>query len=123
MALQVTNTLTGHKEEFQPAGDPVQMYVCGPTPYSDTHIGHDMSYVIFDVVKRYLEHRGYRARHYQNFTDVDDKIINRARENGETPTELTERYIAEFFEVMDSLNVRRADEYPRVTLEIPAIID
>ena len=118
----VTNTLSGRKEEFLPAGDPVRMYVCGPTPYSDTHIGHAMSYVIFDVVKRYLEYRGYRVRHVQNFTDVDDKIIARARQNNEPPSTLTERYIDDFFAVMDALNVRRADAYPRVTGEIPAII-
>ena len=120
--MLVTNTLTGRKEEFRPAGDPVRMYVCGPTPYSDTHIGHAMSYVLFDVVKRYLEYRGYRVRHVQNFTDVDDKIIARARENDEPPEALTERYITDFFEAMDELNVRRADAYPRVTREIPAII-
>ena len=93
--MHVTNTLSGRKEEFRPAGETVRMYVCGVTPYSETHIGHVMSYVIFDVIKRYLRYRGYGVRHVQNFTDVDDKIIARANQNGETTDALTERYIAD----------------------------
>ena len=98
------------------------MYVCGVTPYSATHVGHALSYVIFDTLRRYLEHLGYQVKHVQNFTDVDDKIIQRAQEAGISEEELSERYIADFFRTMDALNIRRADTYPRATREIPGII-
>ncbi|MBI4329630.1 MAG: cysteine--tRNA ligase, partial [Chloroflexi bacterium] len=73
--MRLSNTLTGLTEEFRPRTDTVQMYVCGVTPYAESHVGHGMSYVIFDVLRRYLEHKGYKVHHVQNFTDVDDKII------------------------------------------------
>ena len=98
------------------------MYVCGVTPYSATHVGHALSYVVFDTLRRYLEFLGYRVEHVQNFTDVDDKIIQRAREAGISGEELTDRYINDFFTTMDRLNIQRADSYPRATQEIPAII-
>src|SRR3972149_5518305 len=120
--MRITNTLTGQKEEFKPRGDVVKMYVCGVTPYDEAHIGHAMSYVIFDTIRRYLEYRGYRVKYVQNFTDVDDKIIARANNLGIPPTELADRFIAEYFKDMDMLNIRRADVYPRVTEEIPGII-
>jgi len=120
--MRLTNTLSGQKEEFIPGGSPVKMYVCGPTPYDSAHIGHAMSYVVFDVLRRYLEYRGYAVKHVQNFTDIDDKIIARAREAGVSPFDLAEKYIAEFFQDMDDLNVARAHVYPRVTREIPDII-
>jgi cysteinyl-tRNA synthetase len=120
--MRLTNTLSGQKEEFIPGGSPVKMYVCGPTPYDSAHIGHAMSYVVFDVLRRYLEYRGYAVKHVQNFTDIDDKIIARAREAGVSPFDLAEKYIAEFFRDMDDLNVARAHVYPRVTREIPDII-
>jgi len=121
--MKVYNTLTRQKEEFQPGGDPVTMYVCGVTPYDSCHIGHAMSYIIFDVIRRYLEYRGFRVRHVQNFTDVDDKIILRARERGLSPQELAEKYIAEYFEDMDAVNIQRAHHYPRATEEVPKIIE
>jgi cysteinyl-tRNA synthetase len=121
--MKIYNTLTRQKEEFQPGGDPVTMYVCGVTPYDSCHLGHAMSYIVFDVIRRYLEYRGYRVRHIQNFTDVDDKIILRARERGISPQELAEKYIAEYFEDMDALNIQRAHLYPRATQEIPKIIE
>lgn len=122
--MKLYNTLTGEATEFVPAdGNTVKMYVCGVTPYSATHIGHALSYVAFDVLRRYLEHLGYDVRHVQNFTDVDDKIILRAQEQGIDPTELAERYIDDFFRTMDSLNIRRAHTYPRATEEIGPIID
>ncbi len=74
--MKVYNTLSGQKEEFLPRGDEVKMYVCGVTPYSDCHIGHAMSYIIFDVIRRYLQFRGYKVKYVQNVTDIDDKIIN-----------------------------------------------
>ena len=122
--MKLYNTLSGEANEFVPAdGNTVRMYVCGVTPYSSTHIGHALSYVAFDVLRRYLEHLGYDVRHVQNFTDVDDKIIQRAGEQGIGPTELAERYIDDFFQTMDSLNIRRAHIYPRATEEIGPIID
>jgi len=121
--LKVYNTLTGQKEEFVPAGDPVKMYVCGVTPYSDCHIGHAMSYILFDVIKRYLEYRGHRVKYVQNFTDIDDKLIARSNQTGTPVKELAEGFINSYFEDMDALNVKRADIYPRATEEIPKIIE
>ena len=121
--MRLYNTLTGQERDFVPAdGKTVKMYVCGVTPYSATHVGHALSYVIFDTLRRYLEHLGYQVKHVQNFTDVDDKIIQRAQEAGISEEELSERYIADFFRTMDALNIRRADTYPRATQEIPGII-
>jgi cysteinyl-tRNA synthetase len=122
--MKLYNTLTGKEEEFVPAdGIQVKMYVCGVTPYSSTHVGHALSYVIFDVLRRYLEHRGYEVRHVQNFTDVDDKIIQRAQQQGIGEDKLVQQYIDDFFYTMDALNIKRAHFYPRATQEIPHIID
>ena len=121
--MKVYNTLSTREEEFVPQGDVVKMYVCGVTPYAECHLGHAMSYVVFDMVRRYLEFRGYRVKHVQNFTDIDDKIIKRAQEAGVTPGELAEKFIAQYFGDMDRLNVRRAHVYPRATEEIPKIIE
>jgi cysteinyl-tRNA synthetase len=121
--VKVYNTLSGQKEEFVPLGDEVRMYVCGITPYDVCHIGHAMSYIVFDVVRRYLEFKGYKVKYVQNFTDVDDKIIARANEFGIPPQELAERFIAQYFDQMDTLNVKRAHIYPRATEEIPTIIE
>ena len=122
--MRLYNTLTGEEKEFAPAdGKTVKMYVCGVTPYSSTHVGHALSYVVFDTLRRYLEYRGYRVKHVQNFTDVDDKIIQRAQEAGISEDELTERFIADFFRTMDALNILRADLYPRATQEIQPILD
>jgi cysteinyl-tRNA synthetase len=121
--VKIYNTLSAREEEFVPQGDVVKMYVCGVTPYAECHLGHAMSYVVFDMVRRYLEFRGYRVKHVQNFTDVDDKIINRARQSGISPSELAEKFIARYFEDMDRLNVRRAHVYPRATEEIAKIIE
>ena len=121
--MRLFNTLTGKDEEFVPSdGKTVKMYVCGVTPYSATHVGHALSYVVFDTLRRYLEFLGYRVKYVQNFTDVDDKIIQRAQEAGISGEELTDRFISDFFTTMDSLNVQRADSYPRATQVIPAII-
>ena len=122
--MKLYNTLTGEATEFAPAdGKTVKMYVCGVTPYSSTHIGHALSYVAFDVLRRYVEHLGFEVRHVQNFTDVDDKIIQRAQEQGIESTELAQRYIEDFFETMDALNIRRAHVYPKATEEIGPIIE
>ncbi|AKG52781.1 cysteinyl-tRNA synthetase [Dehalogenimonas sp. WBC-2] len=121
--MQISNTLSGRKEEFKPEGQPVKMYVCGITPQSSAHIGHAMSYINFDVIRRYLLYRGYGVRYIQNFTDVDDKIIAKAAPQGLTPLELADRNIADFLSDMASLNILPADVYPRVTQEIPSIIE
>jgi cysteinyl-tRNA synthetase len=121
--MKIYNTLSGQKEEFVPLGNEVGMYVCGITPYDVCHIGHAMSYIVFDVVRRYLEFKGYKVKYVQNFTDVDDKIIARANELGIPPQELAERFIAQYFDQMDTLNVKRAHIYPRATEEIPKIIE
>ena len=121
--MRLYSTLTGQTRDFIPAdGKHVKMYVCGVTPYSSTHVGHALSYVVFDVLRRYLEFQGYEVRHVQNFTDIDDKIIQRAQQQGIGVEELAERYIEDFFRTMDALNVTRAHVYPRATQEIPPII-
>jgi len=121
--MKVYNTLSGKKEEFVPRGDEVKMYVCGVTPYDDAHIGHAMSYIIFDVIRRYLQFCSYGLKYVQNVTDIDDKIINRANSLGVPTGELAEKYTTSFFEDMDALNIRPADFYPRATGEIPKIIE
>jgi len=121
--MKVFNTLSGQKEEFLPQGDEVRMYVCGVTPYDDCHIGHAMSYIVFDVIRRYLRFRGYKVRYVQNVTDIDDKIIDRATKLGISPAELAQKYTAGYFEDMDALNIERADIYPLATGEIPKIIE
>ncbi len=120
--MKIHNTLSGQKEEFIPFGEEIKMYVCGVTPYDSCHIGHAMSYVLFDVIRRYLKFRGYKVKHVQNFTDIDDKIINRANERGIAAKEMAEEFITEYFKDMDSLNIMRADFYPRATEEVPDII-
>jgi len=106
-----------------PWGDEVKMYVCGVTPYDDCHIGHAMSYIIFDVIRRYLQFSGYKVKYVQNITDIDDKIIGRANQLGITTHELARRLTGSYFEDMDALNIARADIYPKATEEIPRIIE
>ncbi len=121
--MKIFNTLSGQKEEFIPRGDTVKMYVCGVTPYDECHIGHAMSYIIFDVIRRYLEFSGYKVEYVQNFTDIDDKIIDRSHELGVSTRELTDDLISHYFTEMDALNIKRADIYPKATEEIPKIIE
>ena len=124
MNLKVYNTLTKEKELFTPA-EPgkVKIYVCGVTPYNHPHIGNARPFIIWDVIHRYLERQGLSVTHIQNFTDVDDKIIYAAAKEGIAWDELADRYIKAYFEVMDSLNVRRVDLYPRVSGHMQEIID
>jgi len=123
VTLQVKNTLTRRLEPFEPIEeDTVRMYVCGPTVYDRAHIGHAMSAIVFDVIRRYLEHGGYRVIHVMNFTDVDDKIIDRANEMGLDPLDLAQRYIAEWFEHVHDLNILPAHHYPRVSHVMPQVI-
>ncbi len=123
MTLQIFSTLSRRKEEFHPL-EPgkVTMYVCGPTVYDKAHVGHAMSAIVFDVIRRYLEYRGYQVRHAMNYTDVDDKIINRANELKMDPIQLAERYIDEFTQHIKDLNLLPATVYPRATHEIPYIV-
>lgn len=121
--MRLYNTLSGEKEEFKTSDGNVRMYVCGITPYAPSHIGHAMMSVVFDVVRRYLEYKGYTVTHIQNFTDVDDKIIQAANEIGISTNELAETNIRQYLEEMDALNVLRAHQYPRATTEISAIVE
>jgi cysteinyl-tRNA synthetase len=121
--IQIYNTLTRRKEPLatiEPGR--VRMYVCGVTVYDRAHIGHAMSYIVFDVIRRYLEHRGYQVRHAQNFTDIDDKIIARANRDGIEPSELSEGLAREWFAQSDALNLLRANVYPKATEEIGPIV-
>jgi len=122
--MRLHNTLTGRVEEFTPQEDMrVLMYVCGITPYSESHLGHAMSYIVFDTLRRYLEYRGYQVRHVQNYTDIDDRLIIRSEREGVPMSEIAERYIAEYAREMQELNVLPAHVYPRATEEIPTIIE
>lgn len=123
MALRLYNTLTRTEEDFQTV-EPgkVSMYVCGPTVYSDAHVGHAMAAVVFDMVRRYLIYRGYEVRYATNFTDVDDKIIRRANQTGQDPIELANHYAEEYLRHLGDLNVLPADIYPRVSSEMNEII-
>ena len=123
MALRVFNTLSGKKEPFIPKSPgKVGMYVCGPTVYDSCHIGHARSVVVFDLVLRYFEATGYEVTYIRNFTDIDDKIIKRANEVGVGYRDISEKYIAEFYEDMDALNVKRATVEPRATEHIDGMI-
>ena len=121
--MQVYNTLTNRKEEFVPI-EPgkVKMYVCGPTVYNFFHIGNARPFVVFDTLRRYFRYRGYEVKFVQNFTDVDDKIINRAKEEGISAPEVSEKYIKEYFNDAEALNVMKADVHPKVSEHIPEII-
>ena len=121
--MKVFNTLSGKKEEFSPQGDEVKMYVCGVTPYDEAHLGHAMSYIIFDVIRRYLHFRGYKVKYVQNITDIDDKIIDRANKLGISTGELAGKFTSSYFADIDALNIERADVYPRATEEVPKIIE
>jgi cysteinyl-tRNA synthetase len=122
MALQLYNTLSRQREVFQPrSAGQVKMYCCGVTVYGYCHLGHARSYIAWDTVRRYLEWSGYNVLYVQNFTDIDDKILKRAREENLTMEAVSEKYIAAYFEDMDRLNIRRADEYPRATHTIDGI--
>ncbi len=123
MALRIYNTLTRRKEVFETV-EPgkVRMYVCGPTVYDKAHVGHAMSALVFDIIRRYLEYRGFQVRHAMNYTDVDDKIIARANQLGVEPLALAEQYIQEFARQLNILNILPATVTPRATGEIAYII-
>ncbi len=123
MALRIFNTLSGQKEEFIPLDAPqVRMYVCGITPYDETHLGHARAYITFDIVRRYLEESGFKVNYIQNITDIDDKIINKALKERSTIAEIAAKYTDSYFDVMDKLNVKRASHYPKATETIPDML-
>lgn len=122
--MKIYNTLTRKKEEFVPIDkNEVKMYSCGPTVYDYFHIGNARPFIIFDTMRRYLEYIGYKVKFVQNFTDIDDKMIKRANEEGITVKELGERFIKEYFEDAQSLGIRKASVHPKATENIDAIID
>ena len=124
MSMRVYNTLTRQKEEFIPKeAHRIGIYVCGVTPYSETHLGHARPSVVWDVIKRYLRRQNFQVLHVQNFTDVDDKIIQKAQELGVDALELSRYYSQDYLESMDALGVQRADIYPRVSEEMEAIVE
>ncbi len=123
MGLKLYNTLTRSLEAFEPlTPGQVRMYTCGVTVYDLCHIGHARSALAFDVIRRYLEYRGHRVTMVRNFTDVDDKIINRAREQGRAWDAVAAENIAAFQQDMDALGIRRADVEPRATAHIPEML-
>ncbi|MDY5806789.1 MAG: cysteine--tRNA ligase [Lachnospira sp.] len=122
--MKVYNTLTRKKEEFVPLEDnKVKMYVCGPTVYNLIHIGNARPMICFDTVRRYLEYKGYDVNYVSNFTDVDDKIIKKANEEGVSAEEISTRYIAECKKDMAGMNIKPATTHPLATQEIPGMID
>ncbi len=121
--MKIYNTLTRKKEEFIPIEEgKVKMYVCGPTVYNYFHIGNARPFVVFDTMRKYLEYRGYKVKFVQNFTDVDDKIIKRAKEEGIPAGEVSEKYIKEYYKDAEALNVKKANVHPKVTETMNDII-
>ena len=122
--MKIYNTLSKRKEEFVPLEEgKVKMYVCGPTVYNLIHIGNARPMIVFDTVRRYMEHKGYEVNYVSNFTDVDDKIIAKAIEEGTTAEEVSQRYIAECKKDMADMNVKPATTHPLATQEIDGMID
>ena len=124
MALRFQNSMTRSKEEFVPLEDgKVGLYTCGPTIYNYAHIGNFRAYIFEDLLKRYLQYRGYAVKHIMNLTDVEDKLIRTCRETGESLKSITEKYAAAFFEDLDTLGIVRAEAYPAATDHIPEMIE
>ena len=121
--MQIYNSMTRKKEPFVPLHEgKVGIYACGPTVYNFFHIGNARPFIVFDVLRRYLEYRGYEVTFVQNFTDIDDKMIRRANEEGVTVAEIAERYIAEYFTDAKALGIRPATVHPRATEHIDEIL-
>ena len=122
--MKLYNTLTRQKEEFVPiTPGEVKMYSCGPTVYNYFHVGNARPFIIFDLLRRYFEYRGYKVEFVQNFTDIDDKVINKANEEGVDFNTIAERYIKEYFVDAQGLGVKKATVHPRATETMDAIID
>jgi cysteinyl-tRNA synthetase len=123
MGIKVYNTMTRQKEDFIPITDgEVKMYVCGPTVYNYFHIGNARTFIVFDTIRKYFEYRGYKVKYIQNFTDIDDKMIKKANEEGTTVKAVSERYIKEYYKDADALNIERATKNPRATEYMDEII-
>jgi cysteinyl-tRNA synthetase len=122
--IRLYNTLTRKKEDFETL-EPnlIKLYVCGVTVYNDAHVGHAMSALVFDIMRRYFEYRGYKVKHVMNYTDVDDKIINRANQLGEDPLKLSQRYIEDYNNDLKNLNILPATSNPQVSKTMPLIIE
>lgn len=122
--MKIYNSLTRKKEEFVPL-EPgkIKMYVCGPTVYNYFHIGNGRTFIVFDTIRRYMEYRGYEVKFIQNFTDIDDKMINKANEESTTVKEIGDKYICEYYKDADGLNIKRATINPRATEYISEIIE
>ncbi|WP_206459914.1 cysteine--tRNA ligase [Anaerovorax sp. IOR16] len=121
--MKIYNTLTRQKEEFVPIDEnEIKIYVCGPTVYNYFHIGNARPFVVFDTLRNYLKYRGKNVKFVQNFTDVDDKIINKAREEGVSAGEISEKYIGEYYKDASALNVKKASVHPKVTENMNEII-
>ena len=124
MAIRLFNSLTRRKEEFIPReSGKASIYACGPTTYNYFHLGNARMLVVFDMIRRYLIYKGYDVTYIQNFTDVDDKIINKAVEEGYSPKELAEKYIREYFKDAQTLNILPATVHPKATEHIPEMIE
>ena len=122
MSLHLYNTLTRRKQAFQPLdADQVKLYCCGVTVYDYCHLGHGRSYIVWDTLRRYLQFSGYGVRYVQNFTDIDDKILNRAKQEGTTMEAVADRFTEAYFEDMARLNILPADSYPRATHTLDGI--
>src|SRR5438067_8285727 len=121
--LHLYNSLSGRKDPFVPKTSPVTMYVCGVTPYDTTHAGHAFTYVVFDVLHRYLRFMGHAVRYVSNITDVDDRILQRARERKLDYRKLGDDQTAQFIKDMDGLNILAPDVRPKATDEIPNMLD
>ena len=120
--MRLYNTLKRVVEELIVEDNTVNMYVCGITPYAPSHLGHAMCAIVFDVIRRYLEYKGYKVHFIQNFTDIDDKMITAANDEGIEVSELAERNIQAYLSELRQLNVLQASDYPRATEEISSIV-
>jgi len=121
--MRLYDTLSGEKREVTLLGDAITMYVCGPNLYGPCHIGHALSYVFFDVLRRYLEYQGFRVYQVQNFTDIEDRIIEVAQREGTSIGEMADHYIQRFLGEMDALGIQRAHDYPRATEYIDRMVE
>ena len=121
--MKLSDTLSNTKTEFTPLGDEVKMYVCGPNLYGPCHVGHALSFIVFDVLRRYLEYKGYNVRHVQNFTDIEDRIIELSNTEHKDIKDISDHYIDRFMQEMDQLGIKRAHFYPRATEYIPQMIE
>jgi len=121
--MRLYNTLHRVVEELVVEDNTVNMYVCGITPYAPSHLGHAMCAIVFDVIRRYLEYKGYKVHFIQNFTDIDDKMITAANDEGIEVSELAERNIQAYLSELRRLNVLQASDYPRASQEISSIVD